>query len=72
MSHSYSRPAGVQAEVEQGSGTVRLDWNTAGVQQGGSVGLGRRDGVSGVDYCHHSPVWQARYQKYNEFHDIIN
>lgn len=32
VSHSYSCPTGVQAEAEQGSGTVRLHGNTAGVQ----------------------------------------
>lgn len=57
VSHSYSCPAGVQAEVEQGPGTVRHHGNTAGVQKGGSVGLGRRDGVCGVDDCHHPPFW---------------
>lgn len=32
VSHSHSCPTGVQAEAEQGSGTVCLHGNTAGVQ----------------------------------------
>lgn len=49
VSHSQSRPTGIEAEAEQSSGAVRLHRNTAGVQQGGSVRACGWAGVGGVN-----------------------